>query len=179
MAIALLRNDLLRACYHKETRYVRDRHDRGYSKHRSGVSQADPRGERTVAIGRIQTKQIGLSTPYSITVSYKNGVNGSSSVLLDTYRNGADDAYSYTYDANNNILSVAQGEASSSYVYDAANQLVRANIYNSSTDNYTATYTYDGNGNITAKSIYPYTIGELGTATSTIQYGYETAGWTD
>ena len=131
------------------------------------------------AIGRIQSKQIGLSTPYSITVSYKNGVNSSSSVLLDTYRNGADDAYSYTYDANNNILSVAQGEASSSYVYDAANQLVRANIYNSSTDNYTATYTYDGNGNITAKSIYPYTIGELGTATSTIQYGYETAGWTD
>ena len=131
------------------------------------------------AIGRIQSKQIGLSTPYSIAVSYKNGVNGSSSVLLDTYRNGADDAYSYTYDANNNILSVAQGEASSSYVYDAANQLVRANIYNSNTDNYTATYTYDGNGNITAKSIYPYTIGELGTATSTIQYGYETAGWTD
>ena len=131
------------------------------------------------AIGRIQSKQIGLSTPYSIAVSYKNGVNSSSSVLLDTYRNGADDAYSYTYDANNNILSVAQGEASSSYVYDAANQLVRANIYNSNTDNYTATYTYDGNGNITAKSIYPYTIGELGTATSTIQYGYETAGWTD
>ena len=179
MAIALLRNDLLRACYHKETRYVRDRHDRGCSEHRSGFSQADPRGERTVAIGRIQSKQIGLSTPYSIAVSYKNGVNGSSSVLLDTYRNGADDAYSYTYDANNNILSVAQGEASSSYVYDAANQLVRANIYNSNTDNYTATYTYDGNGNIISKSLYPYTVGDLGTATSTIQYGYETAGWTD
>lgn len=131
------------------------------------------------AIGRIQSKQIGLSTPYSINASYKNGVNGSSSVLLDTYQNGTDDAYSYTYDANNNILSVTQGAASSSYVYDAANQLVRANIYNSSNDSYTATYTYDGNGNIISKSLYPYTVGDLGTATSTIQYGYAAEGWTD
>lgn len=131
------------------------------------------------AIGRVQSKQIGLSTPYSINVSYKNGVNGSSSILLDTYRNGTDDAYSYTYDANNNILSVAQGSTASSYVYDAANQLVRANIYNSSTDSYTAIYAYDGNGNLTSKTLYPYTTDELGTATSTIQYGYATEGWSD
>lgn len=124
--------------------------------------------------------KVGTEADYIRTTTTYDSASGIAINETDASGNTVtDDAYSYTYDANNNILSVAQGSTASSYVYDAANQLVRANIYNSSTDSYTAIYAYDGNGNLTSKTLYPYTTDELGTATSTIQYGYATEGWSD
>ena len=40
------------------------------------------------------------------------------------------------------------------------------------------TYTYDKGGNITQKSVYPFTTGTVGTATDTITYAYDNV-WKD
>ena len=40
------------------------------------------------------------------------------------------------------------------------------------------TYTYDKGGNITQKTVYPFTTGIVGTATDTITYTYDST-WKD
>lgn len=62
------------------------------------------------------------------------------------------------------------------YHYDELNQLIREDNVEL---NKTITYTYDQGGNITAKTEYPYTTGELGTGTSTINYSYTNTNWKD
>ncbi len=85
-------------------------------------------------------------------------------------------SYSYTYDANGNILSVSDGTNTTSYVYDAANQLIREN----NVEEYkTWTYTYDAAGNILTKSTYAYTTGALGTPLDTVNYTYGDSQWGD
>ena len=44
--------------------------------------------------------------------------------------------------------------------------------------NATVVYAYDGGGNLTSRTIYPYTTGELGEATDTITYTYDSQ-WKD
>src|SRR5699024_10632586 len=44
--------------------------------------------------------------------------------------------------------------------------------------NATIVYAYDGGGNLTSRTIYPYTTGELGEATDTITYTYDSQ-WKD
>ena len=64
-----------------------------------------------------------------------------------------------------------------SYQYDDLNQLVRED---NATEGKTYVYTYDSVGNIKQKTVYPYTTGDLGTATSTVAYTYgadSDAGW--
>ena len=61
------------------------------------------------------------------------------------------------------------------YVYDGLNQLVRTN---DAVAQKTYTYTYDGAGNILTKTTYPYTTGELGTASETVNYTYDET-WKD
>ena len=89
-----------------------------------------------------------------------------------------------------NIVQVEQGtrvegtnsgtnySANLKYEYDALSQLTREN---NKYLNQTITYTYDKGGNITKKTIYPYTAGSLnGVApTQTIVYNYGNSSWTD
>ncbi len=90
----------------------------------------------------------------------------------------------YTYDNVGNILTECRWISSSSkpvqesYTYDAKNQLVR---HDSVTQNCTITYAYDAGGNITSKSVYAYTTGDLTgkTATDTVSYDYGNSAWKD
>ncbi len=92
------------------------------------------------------------------------------------------DGYYYEYDKQNRISAEktlnADGNTTTdkySYEYDKLGQLVR---FNDAVENKTFTYSYDSNGNILAKTEYAYTTGELGTATNTITYSYDTQ-WAD
>ncbi len=99
-------------------------------------------------------------------------------------------AYRYNYDKLGNIVQIEQGtrvegtnsgtnySANLKYEYDALSQLTREN---NKYLNQTITYTYDKGGNITKKTIYPYTAGSLnGVApTETIVYNYGNSSWTD
>ena len=91
------------------------------------------------------------------------------------------DGYLYEYDKQNKISAEkilnADGTTTDkySYEYDKLGQLVR---FNDAVENKTYTYTYDNNGNILTKSEYAYTTGDLGTATNTTTYGYDTQ-WKD
>ena len=101
-------------------------------------------------------------------------VRTSEYVASITYSNGK--AFSYTYDANGKITSVSDGTYTTSYVYDNLGQLTREN---SQKLNKTWVYSYDTAGNILSKSVYAYTTEELGTATSTVAYGYTNSNWGD
>ena len=87
-----------------------------------------------------------------------------------------DVTYTYTYDGNGNILSVSDGETTTSYAYDSANQLIREN---NQAAGKTWTWTYDKGGNITCKTEYAYTTGDLGEAVETLPYTYYTGSWRD
>lgn len=137
-------------------------------------------GTRTItdsynATGTRANRVYGFASPYTVTMTYLAGANGSKTAMLQSYRNGSDSPYTYTYDDNGNVLSITQGTVSASYVYDEINQLVRAN---DGFANRTTTYAYDLGGNITEKKEYAYTTGTLGTPTDTIAYGYDSA-WKD
>ncbi len=89
--------------------------------------------------------------------------------------------YSYDYDSNGNIIAEYSLDAGGTetlrygYVYDGLNQLVRVN---DAVAQKTYTYTYDGAGNILAKTTYPYTTGDLGTASGSVNYTYDLT-WKD
>ena len=130
-----------------------------------------------------------LDTDYVVDWTYKSGANGSSTTLISTYSNGSDARYNYNYDANGNITQIWRGSVTFagatekySYVYDAANQLIRENLYYGSgnAENATYTYSYDKWGNILSKSKYAYTTGTLGTIQSVISYcSYGNSQWKD
>ncbi|MDD3400146.1 MAG: hypothetical protein PHT58_00755 [Eubacteriales bacterium] len=63
---------------------------------------------------------------------------------------------------------ISQGVAVTTYVYDAANQLVRENVFISlnNENNKTVTYEYDQWGNLVNKYTYAYTTGSLGGGSS-------------
>ncbi len=84
--------------------------------------------------------------------------------------------YSYTYDDNGNITAINDGTNTVTYVYDSANQLIREN---NPVGDFTYVWTYDSAGNILSRTQYPYTTGELGTATETVIYAYGDSTWGD
>ncbi|MDE6020433.1 MAG: RHS repeat-associated core domain-containing protein, partial [Ruminococcus sp.] len=98
--------------------------------------------------------------------------------------------YRYSYDKLGNITAIDQGERVDdtvhgknyvnkiTYAYDALSQLTREN---NKYLNQTITYTYDNGGNITQKTIYPYTTESLSsvTPTQTIVYTYGNSSWKD
>lgn len=82
----------------------------------------------------------------------------------------------YTYDKANNITSVSDnGKLVARYAYDSLNRLTREDnsVFG------TTTYTYDNNGNILQKTVYPYTLSDSLTNGSVHQYGYSSDGWQD
>ena len=129
------------------------------------------------AIGRLSTRKIGT---YTTTLSYLPGENGSQTAMLASYKNGADAAIQYTYDANGNITHIQQGTNHVYYQYDSLNQLTRED---NSILNQSIVYTYDDRGNILSRQIYAYAAdgGTLGDVADTITYGYETENqqWAD
>ena len=97
-------------------------------------------------------------------------------------------AYDYTYDVSGNITAITKAQRAEtntdaigitgsaeyrSYAYDNLNQLIREN---NATNNKTTTFSYDELGNITSKTEYAYTTGDLGTVNKTILYGYSNDG---
>ena len=85
---------------------------------------------------------------------------------------------SYTYNSNNNIIAVTDGNGKRiSYKYDGMGQLIREN---NPYTNLTTVYSYDKGGNITSAKEYAYTTAaELGTVKKTYTYTYEDIHWKD
>ena len=127
------------------------------------------------ATGTRASRVYGFTTPYTVAFTYLAGANGSKTAMLQSYKNGSEDAYTYAYDDNGNVTSITKGSTSATYTYDSLNQLTRVN---DGFTNKTTTYTYDNAGNILERREYAYTTGELGTPTDTVSYTYDSA-WKD
>ena len=127
------------------------------------------------ATGTRSSRVYGFATPYTVSFGYLAGANGSKTTMLQSYRNGSDAAYTYTYDNKGNVTAISQGTKSAAYTYDALNQLTRVN---DGFTNKTTTYTYDNAGNILERKEYAYTTGTLGTPTATFAYEYDSE-WKD
>ena len=119
------------------------------------------------------------------TTGSKTITSNNNTVLTESYTLNGDKVHfwqcpnkvlEYTYDQYGNITSIREnGNIAASYEYDLYGQLIRENDAKNSK---TKVYTYDDGGNILSVTQYPYTTGTLGTATSTINYGYD-ANWKD
>ena len=100
-----------------------------------------------------------------------------SSVTTVFPQNGGTETLNYTYDSNGNITEIRRGTTIlCRYEYDALGQLVRED---NSDLGKTYVWDYDDAGNILSKKIYAYTTGTLGSASSTISYGYSNSAWGD
>ena len=131
-------------------------------------------------IGRVTSRTLGLNTTYTTQLQYESGANGSQTAMLSSYKNGDDLTCTYSYDKNGNIFHIMYGRTLFNYEYDGANQLVRENLFiETPEESRTVTYEYDENGNLLRKKTYPLSTGELGEATSTIEYGYSDGDWQD
>jgi len=119
-----------------------------------------------------------------LTEAFTYNGNSSQIAAYATTAGGTTKTYTYEYDGNGNITSIANSTSSNdvtyttSYVYDTANQLVREN---NQEKGYTHTWTYDNAGNILERKEYAYTTGdlEMATATATVSYVYDTGNWKD
>ncbi|WP_411677985.1 GLUG motif-containing protein [Caproicibacter sp.] len=97
--------------------------------------------------------------------------NGSVSSIQNSANNTSANRISYTYDSETgNIVGIYEDDVLKvSYQYDSKNELIREdNLWL----NESIAYSYDENGNITNKLVYPYTTGTLGTADKEYQYEY-------
>ena len=100
-----------------------------------------------------------------------------SSVTTVFPQNGGTETLNYTYDSNGNITEIRRGTTIlCRYEYDALGQLVRED---NSDLGKTYVWDYDAAGNILSKKTYAYTTGTLGSAPSTISYGYGNSAWGD
>ena len=136
----------------------------------------------------VSAETIGkISTEYEYPVANDGKTSSTIEKYINKTYNGDSesyrvyDGYYYEYDNQNKISAEktlnADGTTTDkySYEYDKLGQLIR---FNDAVENKTYTYTYDNNGNILTKSEYAYTTGDLGTATNTTTYGYDTQ-WKD
>ena len=131
--------------------------------------------------GRIASKGTDITEAVSATSTYTyrdpgEGLTSTQVQTLAVNLGNYTDNYAYTYDANGNITSIVCDGKTTSYVYDALNQLTREN--NESAGK-TWVWTYDNGGNILSKTEYAYTTGELGEALSTVSYTYGDNSWGD
>ena len=145
--------------------------------------------------GRLRTRTVNLSSEndpelavFSTEYEYCNNKSNSSYttplVEKETHKNSNTEvaAYLYTYDANNNILTIKNGSGALlvSYEYDGLNRLIRENIVGGDT----TVFKYDKGGNLQYKKVYACsaasgnTYNELlsGTSGKTKNYGYAVSG---
>ena len=100
-----------------------------------------------------------------------------SSVTTVFPQNGGTETLNYTYDSNGNITEILRGTTVlCRYEYDDLGQLVREDNNDLGK---TYVWDYDDAGNILSKKTYAYTTGTLGSAPSTISYGYGNSAWGD
>jgi RHS repeat-associated protein len=127
-------------------------------------------------LARLSSRTIATTTPYTTTTYLDGAGSHSTTTLLASLTNGSSPAYSYTYDANGNILTNSEGATlKASYTYDTMNQLIREDSAYSSKS---IDYTYDVGGNLTGKTIYTFTGGVRGAQEDSIVYLYEN-DWKD
>ena len=124
--------------------------------------------------GTLTGRSLSTSTPVAEGFNYNDkGLISTHTIALGTNS----DVYSYTYDDNANITEIKLGDTvQQSYEYDALNQLIRENDRDTGK---TVIYSYDGYGNITSKTEYAFTLGELGAVVDTISYAYNDTAWKD
>ena len=136
-------------------------------------------------LGRISDTSIKNTLfSYERSYSYLNGINGSSTHLINsteskiTTSSGSTNTVtaSYEYDDNGNIEKIIESGNEIEYFYNELDELKREN---NQVLNKTILYNYDAGGNITSKIEYPYTKNENpGTPTNTINYTYDST-WKD
>ena len=139
---------------------------------------------------RKQTKN-GDEVVKTETYTFQNPTDTTTSGQVATYKttaNGYQIAFSYTYDDNGNIKTVAEEVWNGltkdgvgdriNYTYDSANQLIRED--NKAAER-TWTWTYDAAGNILSRTEYAYTTGSLSDVTpiDTVTYTYGDSAWGD
>jgi len=122
----------------------------------------------------------------AVDYTYQNSTGDRTTEFVSNYKNvvtpttgsATNVEYTYTYDANGNIVSDSLGSTlKHSYVYDEAGQLVREN---DAVQNKTFCYTYDNGGNLVNKKRYAYTTGTLGSVLqTTAAYAYSNSNWKD
>ncbi|QAA31078.1 DNRLRE domain-containing protein [Clostridium manihotivorum] len=105
----------------------------------------------------------------------KPGSDSKDSNKIGTISNNGNNI-GYNYDANGNIKSISQNGQTISYTYNELNEVTRED---NQTLNYSMVYSYDAGGNIVSKVKYPYTTGNLGTATNNVSYSYGDGNWKD
>ena len=93
-------------------------------------------------LNRLVSQSLNTTTPITRTYGYLQGSLGSTTTVSSL--TNTQGTFTYTYDANGNITSVAKnGTVVESYEYDALNQLTEAVVNGT-----TYTYTYDKGGNL-------------------------------
>ncbi len=141
-------------------------------------------------------KDLSEDTTTSLVASYKSSLKAKLDIIDETlyeelYPEELEEQiynnieYLYSYDRRGNIIKIEKKIAGvgdtiqttvlSSYVYDGANQLIRENNFELGK---TFVYTYDQGGNISQKTEYAATEGELGAVVSTVNFGYDNV-WKD
>ena len=116
-------------------------------------------------LNRLISTSVNTASPIVSQYSYKNGLNGTTSGLVSSVTT-PQGVYSYNYDANGNITSIAKnGTVLESYTYDSLNQL---KTVTRGSDTYE--YTYDTCGNIQNVKLN-------GSVVKT--YGYSDENWRD
>ena len=137
-------------------------------------------------LGRLSNNTTVISSGVTLpsTYTYKQETVGSTqtTALVETLQTAAG-TYTYTYDANGNILSESCGGYTTSYVYNSHNMLVRENNQRAG---YTYVYNYQYNANtdisgcnLVSRKTYAYTTSSLGTVLSTDTYTYGNSAWGD
>jgi YD repeat-containing protein len=96
--------------------------------------------------------------------SYSGGIGRDLAWYYFTYNEATGELSTLTIDTNN-------FKADIEFIVDPMGRLA--------TKNKSYVWTYDDAGNIQTKSTYAFTTGVLGTATSTVSYGYNDATWGD
>ena len=128
-------------------------------------------------LSRLKQSEINTgSSIYKTIYSFKNGTEANSTTNLISEIDNNGTKIGYTYDKNNNIETITEGNNSIKYYYNELDELVRED---NKVLNKTIKYSYDKGGNILSKSEYPYTTGETGTATKTYNYKYADSNWKD
>ena len=142
--------------------------DQVYSVSWNGVEKVTNKFD---SLSRLSKRTVnGLATNYT----YKDIEGNQTTTLVNSVETAAG-TFTYTYDEVGNIKSVSDGTYTTSYDYDALNQLVRENNQQIGK---TYTYAYQ-NGNITERKEYAYTTGDLGEVLDTKTWTYGNNIWTD
>ena len=142
--------------------------DQVYSVSWNGVEKVTNKFD---SLSRLSKRTVnGLATNYT----YKDIEGNQTTTLVKSIETAAG-TFTYTYDEVGNIKSVSDGTYTTSYDYDALNQLVRENNQQIGK---TYTYAYQ-NGNITERKEYAYTTGDLGEVLDTKTWTYGNNIWTD